>query len=51
MASLEQQLISRLAAAGRSIAVAESCTGGLLAAAIVKIPGASACFAGSAVAE
>ncbi|MDR1569506.1 MAG: competence/damage-inducible protein A [Oscillospiraceae bacterium] len=37
-------VVRRLAAAGRRIAVAESCTGGLLASMIVGQPGASAVF-------
>lgn len=43
---LEAALIARLAAAGQTLAVAESCTGGLLAARLTRVPGASAVFLG-----
>ena len=43
-------IIERLASGGQSIAVAESLTGGLLAATFVDSPGASAVFAGGVVA-
>ncbi len=41
---LAQQIVASNAASGRTIAIAESCTGGLLAAAITEIPGSSAVF-------
>ncbi len=41
---MERVLIERLAAAGRTLAVAESCTGGRLADRITNVPGASAVF-------
>jgi nicotinamide-nucleotide amidase len=41
---LAQEIVAVNAASGRTIAVAESCTGGLLAAAITEIPGSSAVF-------
>lgn len=42
-------LIERLAARGETVATAESLTGGLLAATIVDVPGASAVFRGGLV--
>ena len=42
--TLEQVLVQRLREAGRTLAVAESCTGGLLANRITNAPGASAVF-------
>ena len=45
-----RDLHARLSAAGLRIAVAESCTGGLLAAAITDQPGSSAYFSGGVVA-
>jgi nicotinamide-nucleotide amidase len=41
---LEQLLVSELTARGRTVAVAESCTGGLLAHKFTNIPGSSKCF-------
>ncbi len=40
--SMEHYAVDALARAGRTVAVAESCTGGLVAARLVAIPGASA---------
>ena len=45
-----RRLHDRLAAAGLTLAVAESCTGGLLAAAVTDQPGSSAYFKGGVVA-
>ena len=42
-------LIERLAARGETLAVAESCTGGLLGATLTAIPGASAVFWGGVI--
>jgi nicotinamide-nucleotide amidase len=41
---LAQKIVTTNAASGRTIAIAESCTGGLLSAAITEIPGSSAVF-------
>lgn len=42
IATLAAQVVAENRAAGRMIALAESCTGGLVAAAITEIPGSSA---------
>ena len=44
------EVLTALAARGESLAVAESLTGGLLAATVVDVPGASAVFRGGVVA-
>jgi PncC family amidohydrolase len=46
---LAQRVGARLKARGETIAVAESSTGGLISAALLAVPGASAYFLGSAV--
>jgi PncC family amidohydrolase len=47
---IESQLIASLTAAGLKLSVAESCTGGLLAARLTSVPGASVVFVGGVVA-
>ena len=46
---LAEQVAGRLKARGETIAVAESSTGGLISAALLAVPGASAYFLGGAV--
>ena len=48
--SFEAVVVASLAAAGRTLATAESCTGGLIAALVTGVPGSSAVFRGGAVA-
>jgi nicotinamide-nucleotide amidase len=47
--SLAQVVLDRARTAGMRLATAESCTGGLVAAALTEVPGASAAFLGGAV--
>lgn len=42
--ALAHRVVEENAAAGRRVAVAESCTGGLVAAAMTEVPGSSAVF-------
>jgi nicotinamide-nucleotide amidase len=46
---LAEQILAQLQARGHTVAVAESLTGGLVAAALTDIPGASASFRGGVV--
>ena len=49
LVAIAEQIAGRLTERGQTIAVAESSTGGLISAALLAVPGASAYFLGSAV--
>ena len=49
MDALVNRIAARCLARGLRVGVAESCTGGLVAAALTEAPGASAWFAGGVV--
>jgi len=47
---LEEEIIARLVEKGRTVAVAESCTGGLIGHRLTQVPGSSAAFLGGVIA-
>jgi nicotinamide-nucleotide amidase len=49
-ATIDKQVVEKLVSAGATVAVAESCTGGLVSARFTDVPGSSAYFLGGAVA-
>ena len=47
---LDEEIIARLVEKGRTLAVAESCTGGLIGHRLTQVPGSSAAFLGGVIA-
>lgn len=47
---LEEEIVARLVKSGRTLAVAESCTGGLIGHRLTQVPGSSAAFLGGVIA-
>lgn len=46
---LEREIVEKLTSSGRTFAVAESCTGGMIGALITSVSGSSVCFMGGII--